>query len=227
MILFFLFSSFFSLSMLANNEFIPTKNNCGAAIKADKSPGFPDNINAALACMQAGYRDIYITEKKEFNTIDKKYLSDNNINYIITKGFKFPITSGFDDHIIIYKDSAKYKAAIIAKNEEERFACMKNNIPVSCLDTIYDFSCCFCSNFAIGMLTHTIVMKYYYPKIKFLSWALTGLLLGYDKEDIKYFYEKHNQKEFFDGEYDSALNYIETNKDIALEWLENKLKKNN
>lgn len=213
--------------MLANNEFIPTKNNCGAAIKADNSPGFPDNINAALACMQAGYRDIYITEKREFNTIDKKKLSDNDINYITITGLKFPIMSEFNDHVIIYKDSAKYKAAIIAKNTEEQFAFMKNNIPVNCLDALYDFSCCFCSNFAIGRLTHAIVMKYYYPKINFLSCALNGLLLGYDKEDIKYFYINHNKEEFFDGEYDSALNYIEINKNIALEWLENKLKKNN
>lgn len=45
----------------SKTKFIPRKETCGAAIKADGSNGFPDTLEAALMCFEAGFRNFYET----------------------------------------------------------------------------------------------------------------------------------------------------------------------
>lgn len=214
----------FSLNIQAMvDRFVPSEHNCGAAITANPNNSFPDNIHAALACMEQGYRNIYLTDLEEFNQIDKNNLN-NNISFYIIKGLNFPAVSSFSDKVILFTKQGQEYASILAKHQENIFNILKNNIPVFCLENLGEY-CCSCFTLPIRLANHYLIMKYYYPKIEFFSCALTGILLGYKKEDIEYFYTRQNNNNFL-IEYEQALKYIQDNKERAYEWMENKIKKN-
>lgn len=202
--------------------FIPSQETCGAKIKASGKEGFPDNINAALMCMDAGFRNLYKGSASELNSVEEE-LKPSIRKYVtiqIPASKYLPIHSDLDQQIIIFNEKGNLHASFLyflatnAINNFDRniseleFVKMLHSeggiASTSGLDYINNNTEASSKAFKKAYE----IFSHYENKAE--TPALYGILFGYDEEDVKYFYQTCGSKQF-DTDHRNAVTFISEN----------------
>lgn len=166
----FIFSIIFSLSNLFCTEsdvpFIPTQQNCGAAITRNQ-PLMIDTVERAIACIQAGYKHIYWGDQEE---IDQKFphLSNKDIKFLNVP----------NKQRIIYTQKGCLSAHLLADYLTEYFKTIQR-----------------LKKFKDPTLAQKQQLEHL-DSFNGRNHYLIGQLLQYNEDDIKYFYERNKIKTF-------------------------------
>jgi hypothetical protein len=222
----FIFYCIFLLLLLLNNTFflsdgkstqvqseniitfIPTKEACGAAIN-EKNIATYKNINDAFNCMLAGYKNVYWGDEKELEELSsgsKKLLDDKLIKKIILPARILQSSR----QIIFYTTHGEQNARLLAqlmKEHIQKIKPLEKKLQFIAMRIFLDFIESLHKD-GLGVLKSTIKQaKLFEPEITIIMKKietleqsknnyLNGILLGYDKKDIHYFYKKNKIETF-------------------------------
>lgn len=95
-------------------KFIPSAQTCGAAIKKEGQEAVVDDINHRIACMIAGFKDIYWGAASELNTIDEQFLPLENYSIgkiIIPAALNFGVAEG----LLLYTPQGEKNARLFMR----------------------------------------------------------------------------------------------------------------
>ncbi len=116
-ICFCFFSVIFFVNVLALENFVPSKETCGAAIRQEGQEAVKDNINHALACMIRGFKDVYWGAESELETIDEKFLPLEQ--YAIKKLFTDPQVTFGQTLLLLYTPRGEKNARLFLRMLEQ------------------------------------------------------------------------------------------------------------
>jgi hypothetical protein len=231
------------LSICANcfgmhEEFIPSKETCGAAVGKEN---IRDDIHSRLKCMIAGFKDVYFgpdIDLEDLTENEKNSMKAANIQKIIVEG-NYLGDPSYGNILILYTEAGtknaqlfeKYTALSIRKKDEMRkildpILNEKNDL----LNTIEGVMDRYIEKSAqlgnedpevIKLRAEMKRINAEIQRVKALITAkeneapvnhyLTGILLGYDWKDIKDYYKSMNILNQFEQDKREAEQYIQEN----------------
>lgn len=206
-------------------NFIPSRESCGAAVNEQKIQTY-QSINSAFVCMKMGYKKIYLGSEDELNQ-----LSDESKQLLRKKVIKKIVLPGRllnpDKNIIFYIDAGEIEAYLFAKLLKKHnrkikrlekklqsiamivFSNSTKNIKDNDLDILKEFI----DNIKLYASEIQEIERQIEILEKNKNHYLYGILLGYAKKDIKYFYIKNNYTGTFKSDKQKAKQRIKKTKE--------------
>jgi hypothetical protein len=206
----FVFIVFFSPSAVASRTLV-TEAMCGAGA---------GEINAALVCMQAGYKHVYMgnwLDLKQIRPDLKEFAESKQVFRIHLAKSRTPVFLTYD--LFLFTDQGRQRANVLARVTSivDHFHYGTNAA------FIKTFLQMFAQHRKTGCLcrlarTCAVAAAYVAPKMPeelVYQWALNGFLLGYNEGEVRDFYSRGNRAYDFEGDWVKAKAYFEKYKDVA------------
>lgn len=194
-------------------SFIPIKESCGAAVN-EKGFETYQSINSAFTCMLSGYKKVYsgLQDEIEYlNAESKKALKDGAIKKIMLPqgGILEP-----NQEIIFYTPEGECEAYLLAELYKEKMQLLSPwqkkleyifaMIFLSLMGLLHDGELDILKSFISTAKLYENDVHEIMQRIDKIQHShnhyLSGHLLGYDKNDIKYFYLKNNLENIFEND---------------------------